>query len=221
MALDETQMEQMHGVRVDDHRAFIDWMADNPEDAMIEFRATGRAEEVTNRTTATIGDWSLGGEEMGADREHTLHFGLPPELEEAMGFEEIEDRYEAIEGALAGLTACINGTIVFNAIREGIDVGEVTTRVRVPTDLRLLFGIHDLDQAEEMYDEPMIDVEVTGTDLTDEEIAKIREFPKRSPVYNLLTFAHPNHPNVDVRAASDGTGSTDYSSTRNERSTND
>lgn len=200
MAVDEAQMRDVkHGVRVNDHLAFIDWMAENPDDAMLEFRATGRAEEITNRTTATIGDWSLGGEEMGTDREHTLHFGLPPELEEAMGFEEIEDRYEAIEGALAALTACINGTIVFNAIREGIDVDEVTTRVRVPTNLRVLFDLDDVDMAETFFDEPMIDVDVTG-DLTDEEVAKVREFPKRSPVYNLVTLAHPNSPNVEVRA---------------------
>lgn len=190
-----------HGVRVDDHREFIDWMEANPDEAIIEFRASGEAEEVTNRTTATISDWSLGGEEMGDDREHTLHFGLPPELEEAMAFEDPTDRYEAIEAALSGLTACINGTIVFNAIREGIDVDEVTTRVGVPTDLRLLFGIHDVDRADEMYDEPGIEVEVTGENITDDERAKIAEFPKRSPVYNLVTLAHPNAPDVTVNSS--------------------
>jgi hypothetical protein len=198
---DEPTGEVEHGVRIDDHMEFIDWMEANPDDALIEFRASGDAEEVTNRTTATIADWSLGGEEMGDEREHALHFGLPPELEEAMAFEEPTDRYEAIEGALAGLTACINGTIVFNAIREGIDVEEVRTRVGVPTDLRLLFGIHDLDRADEMYDEPRIEVEVTGENITDEERAQIEEFPKRSPVYNLVTLAHDNTPDVTVNSS--------------------
>lgn len=190
--------EVQHEVRRDEHLEFIDWMEANPDEAMLEFRASGEAEDAANRTTATISNWSLGGEEIGENRDHTLQFGLPPELEEAMAFENPTDRYEAIEGALAGLTACINGTIAFNAIREGIDVDDVTTRVGIPTDLRVLFGIHDVDRADELFDEPWIEVDVTGENLTDEEIEKIKEFPKRSPVYNLVTLAHPNTPNVTV-----------------------
>lgn len=189
-----------HGVDAGDHLEFIDWLEANPADGMLEFRAAGVTEEVANRTTATIGDWALGGEEMGGDREHVLEFGLPPELEEAMAYVEPTDRYEAIEGALAGLTACINGTIVYNAIREGIDVEDVTTTVRAPVDLRMLFGIHDLDAAEDMYGELEIDVDVTG-DLTPEERAIVRDFPKRSPVYTLVTLEHPNRPRVEIRSA--------------------
>ncbi len=189
-----------HGVDVGDHREFIEWLEANPEDGALEFRATGTAEETANRTRATIGDWALGGEEMGAEREHTLEFGLPVELEEAMGYLEATDRYEAIEGALAGLTACINGTIAYNAIREGIDVEDVTTTVRAPVDLRMLFGIHDVDRAHEMYGELEIDVEVTGA-LTPEERSMVREFYVRSPVYTLVTLEHPNRPKIDFRSA--------------------
>lgn len=196
-ALGETE----HGVDVRDHMEFIEWVADNPEDAKVEFRAAGVAEETANRTTATIGEFALGGEEMGGEREHTVHFGLPPELEEAMGIEDTTDRCEAIEGALSAVSACINGTVVCNAIREGIDVDDVTTRVGIPTDLRLFLGIHDLDMAEEMYDEPRIEVEVTGTDLSDEDKAKIAEFPQRSPVYRLITDAQPNDYEVTVTSA--------------------
>ncbi|WP_331236542.1 OsmC family protein [Natronorarus salvus] len=110
---------------------------------------------------------------MGEERDHTLEFGLPPELEEAMGYLEPTDRYEAIEAALAGLTACINGTIAYNALREGIGVEEVSTTVRAPVDLRLLFGIHDTDRAGEMFEELVIDVDVTGADLSDEEVDRI------------------------------------------------
>lgn len=189
-----------HGVDAGGHLEFIDWLETNPDDGMLEFRATGITEEVANRTTATIGDWALGGEEMGGDREHVLEFGLPPELEEAMAYVEPTDRYEAIEGALAGLTACINGTVVYNAIREDIDVKEVTTTVRAPVDLRLLFGIQDIDSAYDMYGELEIDVNVTG-DLTTAERSMVREFPKRSPVYNLVSLEHPNRPNVQIQSA--------------------
>jgi hypothetical protein len=187
-----------NGVGVADHLAFIEWMAENPEDAMLSFRAAGETEEAVNRTTATIGEYGLGGEEMGEEREHTLEFGLPVDVEEAMGYVGPSERYEAIEGALAGLTACINGTIQYNALREGIPVESITTRVRVPTDLRILFGIHDTDRADEMFGEPEIEVEVTGSDLSDEDAAKIEGYPERSPVYSLVTLAHENSPDVTV-----------------------
>ncbi|WP_336001049.1 OsmC family protein [Halorientalis halophila] len=202
MASEDPQTETVqHGVDVGDHMAFVDWLEANPEDGRIEFRARGVAEDAVNRTSAAIDEWSLGGEEMGGDRDHTLEFGLPADLEESLGFADPEERYEAIEGALAGLTACINGTIAFNAVREGLAVEEIETRVRVPTDLRVLFGIHDVDRADEMFDEPMIDVTVTGTDLDGEDVERIREYPKRSPVYNLVTLAHANEPSVTVEQA--------------------
>jgi uncharacterized OsmC-like protein len=202
MALDTTRRKRTkHGVDLETYMAFIDWVAENPGDAAIEFRASGAAEEVANRTTATIGDWGLGGGEMGESRDYTMKFGLPPELEEAMGYLEPTDRYEAIEGALAGLTACINGSIAYNALREGIAVEEVSTSVRAPVDLRVLFGIHDTDRAEEMFDELQIDIDVTGSELSDEERARVSEYYLRSPVYTLVTLSHPNEPTVRVHSS--------------------
>lgn len=177
-------------VSVADHVAFIEWMAGNPDDAALSFRATGETEAAVNRTTATIDEYGLG----GAEREHTLEFGLPVELEEAMAYVEPSERYEAIGGALAGLTASINGTIQYNALREGIPVAAITTTVRVPTDLRMLFGIHDTDRADELFGEREIDVDVTGHDLTDEDVERVGRYPKRSPVYTLVTLAHENSP---------------------------
>ncbi|SFB72230.1 OsmC-like protein [Halobiforma haloterrestris] len=188
-----------HGLDAGEYLEFIDWLEANPEEGTVEFRASGVTEEVANRTTATIGDWVLGGEEMGEDREHVFELGLPPELEEAMAYVEPTDRYEAIEVALAGLTACINGTIVYNAIREGIDVEEVTTTVRAPVDLRVLFGIHDAERAHDMFGELEMDVKVTG-DLTAEERSMVRGFPARSPVFNLVTLEHPIRPNTEIQS---------------------
>ncbi|MFC4988126.1 OsmC family protein [Saliphagus infecundisoli] len=185
-----------HDVRVEEFLEFIDWLEEHPEDGHIEFRASGDAEAVANRTTATIGPWGLGGDEMGGGREHTLEFGLPPELEETLGYLDPTGRYEAVEGALAGLTACINGTIVWNAIREGVPVEGVTTTVYAPVDLRMLFGIHDTDRADEMYDDLEIEIEVEG-DLTDEQREAVGDYYRRSPVYTLVTLAQPNSPTVE------------------------
>ncbi|WP_331236541.1 hypothetical protein [Natronorarus salvus] len=57
MAVDTTRRERTeHGVDLDAYMGFIDWVAENPGDAAIEFRASGTAEEVANRTTSSIGD---------------------------------------------------------------------------------------------------------------------------------------------------------------------
>jgi len=198
MATEEHTPNTSHGVDVSDHLEFIDWMASNPDDAEVTFSATGTSEEVINRTTATIGEWKLGGEPMGEDRNHTLQFGLPPEIEEAMGYSAVEDRYESIETALAALTACINGTIGYNAVREGIAFESVETTVTVPADLRVLFGIHDVDRADEMYGNLHLEVTVTAPELSPEEIKQLSSYPARSPTYNLLTRAQPDEIDMTV-----------------------
>ncbi|WP_281282381.1 hypothetical protein [Salinadaptatus halalkaliphilus] len=40
---------------------------------------------------------------------------------------------------------------------------------------------------------------MTG-DLTAEERSMVREYPQRSPVYNLVTLEHRNRPNVEIDA---------------------
>ena len=64
----------------------------------------------------------------------------------------------------------------------------------------MLFGIHDVDRAHEMYGELEIDIEVTG-ELTADERTAVRGYPKRSPVYTLVTLEHPNRPNVEFEPA--------------------
>ncbi len=201
MATEEHTPETSHGVDVSSHLEFIDWMASNPEDAEVTFSETGTSEEVINRTTATISEWELGGERMGADREHTLRFGLPPEIEEAMGYTELDDRLEAIECALAALTACINGTIGYNALREGIAFDDIRTTVSVPVDLRVLFGIHDVDRADDMYGDIHLGVEVTAPELSAGEIKQLSTYPARSPVYNLLTRGQTDTVEMTVSAS--------------------
>jgi hypothetical protein len=73
--------------------------------------------------------------------------------------------------------------------------------VRAPVDLRMLFGIHGVDRADEMYGELQIDVDVTGTGLSDDDVEKVKEYYRRSPVYTLVTLAQPNQPNVTVRSS--------------------
>ncbi|WP_435320098.1 OsmC family protein [Haloarchaeobius sp. TZWSO28] len=196
MPVEKTQHVQ--GIDQPTHDAFVDWVEANPAAATIEFSATGTTEDVAVHTEATIGEFVMGDEAKGADREYTIEVGLPAEMEDAMGFTDPVDRCEAVELALAGLTACINGTVQLNAMREGIAVEDVTTSVSVPFDPRVLLGIHDEDRAGEMLGDLDIEVQVTGTDLSEADIERIKTFPKRSPVFTLLTGAHPAKPTVHV-----------------------
>ncbi|WP_267641552.1 OsmC family protein [Haloarchaeobius amylolyticus] len=196
MPVEKTQRVQ--GIDRAAHDTFVDWVAENPAAATIEFSATGTTEDVAVHTKSTIGEFVMGEEARGHDREYTIDVGLPAEMEDAMGYVDPVDRCEAIELALAGLTACINGTVQLNAMREGIAVEDVTTTVSVPFDPRVLLGIHDEDRAAEMLGDLDVEVQVTGADLSEADIDRIKSFPRRSPVFNLLTRAHPTEPTVHV-----------------------
>ncbi|AQL42924.1 hypothetical protein BV210_09440 [Halorientalis sp. IM1011] len=196
MASEEPTRQRM-GVDLDTYHEFVEWVGDEPEEARLEFRARGESEDVAARTAASVGEWSLGGEEMGADREHEFSFGVPPEIEAEMGFSEPADRIEAVETALSAVAACINATVAYNALRDGIDVGDTETTVSLPVDTQVLFG-HS-DAFEDVVGDPEIEIEIDGTGLDDDEREKLAAYYRQSPVYGMLTHAHPNEPSVTVR----------------------
>ncbi|WP_439028197.1 OsmC family protein [Haloarchaeobius sp. DT45] len=196
MPVEKTQ--RTHGIDRAAHDSFVDWVEEHPAEATIEFSATGTTEDVAVHTESTIGEFVMGDETKGTDRNYTMAVGLPAEVEEAMGYTDPMDRCEAVELALAGLTACINGTIQLNAMREGIAVEDVTTTVSIPFDPRVLLGVHDTDRAGEMLGDLDIEVQVTGSNLSEADIERIETFPQRSPVFNLLTRSHPTEPTVHV-----------------------
>jgi len=194
----ETSSERRLGVDVETYHEFVEWVGEEPEEAKMEYRARGVGEDVVGRTTATIGEWELGGEEMGQDRHHELHYGVPEEIEEAVGSADPTDRIEAVETALSAVTACINGTIQFNALREGMDVHEIEASVSISFEPQALFGHADADRATEMLGEPAVTVEIHGEALDDADREMVSTFYERSPMYDLLTTAHPTEPPVTV-----------------------
>jgi hypothetical protein len=141
----------------------------------------------------------MGGEEGGASRDYTLHVGVPGEFEANVGFVEPVDRMESVEVALGALTTCITNTISQAALVEGIDVEHITTSVSVPIDLRVFLGVLPTEERETIIGTPEIDIEIEGRGLGKADRERLAAMVDRSPMYALVTLAHPTEPTVTVR----------------------
>ncbi|WP_424017255.1 OsmC family protein [Halorientalis pallida] len=192
----EPETQHRMGVDLDTYHEFVAWVADEPDEAKMAFSARGESEDTAARTTASVGEWTLGGDQMGEERHHELHYGVPPEIETEMGFADPADRIEAVETALSALTACINATVTYNALEAGIDMDDVTTSASLSVDPRYLLG--QTDEAEGMLGDPEIEVDIESDGLDDADRERLASFYERSPVYRMLTDSHPNEPSVTV-----------------------
>ena len=132
-ATTETESTVERGLDVEQYRAFIEFVRENPDAARGELRAVGEYEGTAYHTATHFGPFVMGGEEGGSSRDYTLHVGVPGEFEANVGFVEPVDRMESVEVALGALTTCITNTISRAALVEGIDVEHVATSVSVPS----------------------------------------------------------------------------------------
>lgn len=188
------------GVDLQRFRAVAEDVRRNPAHGRLEFRADGESEEMLYHSTARIGPFKVGGQELGRQREHLLHLGLPVELQpEAIA---PVDRIEPLELALAGLADCVIGTVRVHALANGIELERVTATIRAPVDIQVLLGLQDLDQRDEMYGKISIEVELEGPGLTEADRALLAENAKRSVVFNLVALAHDAEPQVRVSSGS-------------------
>lgn len=189
-----------HGVNVEQYGEFVDHATENPEDVMFELGARGVYEGRAFHTLSKVDGYSLGGEEIRREtREYTFPLGAHKEVEEAAGFVDPTDRAEPIEVALAALTGCINAAVTVAALEAGIDFEDLETTVELDFDPRVLLGIHDADRSDETYDDIEIDIEVSGTGLTEADAETLRKGALRSPVFNLMALSHEMSPEVRLK----------------------
>ncbi len=160
----------------------------NPAHGEIEFRASGESGQIAYHSTARIGPYMAGGQELGQTRDYRLHLGLPVELQGDVL--RPVDRIEPIELALAGLADCVIGTVAVHAAINGIRVDQISATVRAPLNLRVLLGIDGIDRSDKTYGKLSIDMEIKGPELTETQRLFLQEQMKRSPVFNLLSLAH-------------------------------
>lgn len=196
----ETTSER--GIDLDALGAFVEHVGNHPDEGMSEWSARAAGEATAGLSQATVGPFSAGGQEIDRDdREYTISTGVPREMGEALGFVDPTDRMKATEAALSALAGCITGTITLGTLPAGIELDEVRTTVSVSSDPRVLLGLHDLDRAENTFEDVHIDVEVEGDDLTDESFARIEDLVQRSPVYNLICLSNTCETSVEAAEA--------------------
>lgn len=198
----QPQAEQpVHGIDMAAHNEFLAFAAENPEAVQFVLSAVGTDEGRVLHTRTQTQSYTLGGQEFDrVARGYTHHFGGHKEVEEAVGFVDPTDREEAIEVALAALTACINGSISLSSVQAGVDIAEIETTVTVDFDPSVFLGLEEPRDADgapaNMYSDLRIDIEVRGDDLDDGVLDRVREWAARSPVYNLMTLGHETSPQV-------------------------
>ena len=196
--------QPVHGIDMAAHEAFLAYAAENPEAVQFVLSAVGTDEGRVLHTRSKTQSYSLGGQEINrVSRESTQHFGGHREVEDAVGFVDPTDREEAIEVALAALTGCINGAISLSAVQSGVEIDDLETTVTVDFDPSVFLGLTEVNEADrtptDMYGDLQIDIRVSGEDLDDETLDRIRGWASRSPVYNLMTLGHEASPQVSLQ----------------------
>jgi uncharacterized OsmC-like protein len=185
------------GVNLAKFNQVVEDIRSNPAHGQVEFRAMGESEEMIYHSTARVGPFMAGGQELGQTRQYVLHLGLPVELQSEV--EHPVDRIEPVELALAGLSDCIIGTIAMHAMINGINIEHISATVRAPLNLQVLLGIDGLDKRDQTYGKIAIEVEIEGPDLTEKQRIFLSEQTKRSPVFNLVALAHEMDTTLKIR----------------------
>jgi uncharacterized OsmC-like protein len=187
------------GLDVERFHEFVEHATANPEDVQMELGARAPYEGRLFHSLARVDEYTLGGEEIQREtREYTLPLGAWKEMEAAAGFVDPTDRMEPIEVALAALTGCLNVAVGVTALANDIELDDLETTVRADFDPRVILMIHDVEQAEESFDDIRLEIEVSGEGLSKEDAEILADGAKRSPVWGLMHFAHEIEPVVSV-----------------------
>lgn len=192
----ENALEQ--GLDIEAFESFCEFAQTHPADVEFELEATGLFEGRAVHTTAKSGPYTLGGQRIDRSaRQYTYHIGAHKEVEDALGFSAPTDRPEATEVVLAALTACINAVVSTSALKRGIVLTHLETRVRIGWNPQVFLHLTEPDRNENLqnqFGELQVELVVDGEGLTADDTAYLRESIKRSAVYNLLRLGHDCSP---------------------------
>ena len=202
MSIAENSTVVRQGVDVEEFARFCEYAKVHPEEVQFVLEAEGSYEGRVAHTRTTTGPYTLGGQRIDrAARQYVHHLGAHKEVEEALGFTEPTDREEAMEVALAALTACINTAVSGSAVARGIELSRLETRVSVGWDPFVFLHLREPDENGELvnqFEGLKIELVVEAENLTEDDRAYLQGSIRRSAVYNLVTLGHRNAPVVTV-----------------------
>lgn len=179
----ETKETVLNGVNVTRLGQTIEAIRQKPELASFKFRARNQW-DFGIHTVATISDF------YGTcqDLQHKAPFVLDSD-EPAVLLGE-DTGAGAAEYILAGLSACLTGTLVYHASARGLKIEDIQSEYEGDVDLR---GFLDLDpKVRNGYREIRVKFKVKG----DLDEATVRELLSKSPIYD--TLANPVRIKIEV-----------------------
>ena len=176
----------LNGVNVTRLGHTIEAIRQKPELAHFKFRARNQWDLGTHNV-ATISDFYGTGRELQHKAPFVLDADEPPVL---LGG---DTGAGAAEYVLAGLSACLTGTLAYHASARGLKIEDIQSEYEGDIDLR---GFLDLDpKVRNGYREIRVKFKVKG----DLDEATVRELLSKSPMYD--TLANPVKIKIDVEMA--------------------
>ncbi len=179
----ETKETMLNGLNVTRLGQTIEAIRQKPELAQFKFRARNQW-KLGARNVATISDFYGTCQELKHKAPFMLEADEPPVL---LGG---DTGASAGEYILAGLSACLTGTVAYHASARGLKIEEVQSEYEGDVDLR---GFLDLDpKIRNGYREIRVKFKVKG----DLDEATVRELLSKSPMYD--TLANPVRIRIEV-----------------------
>jgi uncharacterized OsmC-like protein len=150
----------------------------NPSLAQFEFRARNRWISGGENRSTIKEFYGAGGEDESRREPFTFTNGEPPVL---LGANEGANPVEFLLHALAG---CVTTTTVLHAAARGIEIESLTTRLVGNIDLQGLLALDDVPAG---YRQIRIEMDITSTNASDEQLDSLLEFAQlHSPVCNTV-----------------------------------
>ncbi|MDS0301026.1 OsmC family protein [Halogeometricum sp. S1BR25-6] len=175
-----------HGVDLEKLEGFAEYAADNPDEVQLGLGARSTYEGTCAHSLAKVDSYTLGGETIAREtREYTIPYGAWKEVLDAGGWVGGTDRLEPVEAALSALASCINVGITINAVASGVDIEYLQTDVRTEFDPRVLFSLKDLGDADAVFENLTVEVEIESPNLDKDQVD---EWARRAPVYTLVSL---------------------------------
>lgn len=186
--MQSVEKKVVYGVNLEKLEAFRETLRKNPP--RLGLRAKAYWEGVMGRSLVHIGPYRLGDQEIDRPTRHyTIAYGAWKEVEETVGAVGPSDRMEPVEMALGAIASCLCVAISYNAPREGIKLDGLEVTVQTDVDPSVLFALKGPEAHPSCMPNLHCEIKAKG-DLSEEDLEKIGQLAKHSPVYGMVANAN-------------------------------